>query len=301
MKLKKVFFIIFVLICFENFFINADEINTNTTEIETELNYPFNLNISISHFLRLYTKTSSLRYTELEFTGKLKPANILVDLNIKFVYLPYINFFAGTTIGTGWAYPKLNFYGIGENQNIGGSILIKPLYFSKVFLSAHLGLELYFNLKSKIKNEWAGLTLKTRQLVNYRALLPSKNTDFWFFDNDLGENRNGAVYKGSYSIEYTMPLYLNIIRLELLTYKKLYKSIPGTNNQAENLWIFDLKTAIFFKPSEKIKIKLESIWRTAPIYHSAPDETHFIHKVINSKKVMDMFFESVSASLIFKL
>ncbi|MGI5060470.1 hypothetical protein E4N85_04985 [Treponema denticola] len=300
MKLKKICFCILILINFSYVFGNTD-LNKTKTEIETELNYPLNFNISISHFLRSYKENSDSKYTELEFKASLKPANILGSLNVKIVYLPFINFFSGTTISTGWAYPSLNFYGIAENQNVNNLQVIKPLYFSKFFIDLNAGMELYFDLNSQIKSKWANLILKTSHTINYRALIPSKDTDFWFFDNDDGENRNGARYTGTYSIEYNMPLYLNTIRLELISYKNLYKPLPFTKNKAEQLWTFELKNELFFQASEKTRIKLQAVWKTAPIYYNYKDELHFTQKIINSKKNIGMFFESVSASLIFKL
>jgi hypothetical protein len=300
MKLKKICFCILILINFSYVFGNTD-LNKAKTEIEAELSYPLNFNISISHFLRSYKENSDSKYTEMEFKASLKPANILGCLNVKIVYLPFINFFSGTTISTGWAYPSLNFYGLAENKNVNNLQVIKPLYFSKFFLKAEGGIELYFDLNSQIESEWANLLLKTSHTINYKALIPSKNTNFWFFDNDEGENRNGARYTGTYSIEYNMPLYLNTIRVELISHKNLYKPLPFTKNKAEQLWTFELKNELFFKASEKTRIKLQAVWKTAPIYYNYKDEAHFTQKIINSKKNIDLFFESVAISLIFKL
>lgn len=303
MKLKKLFFIIFILVSLTRAVANTYETKNikAQTEIETELSYPLNFNISISHFLRFYKENSDSKYTEMEFKASLKPANILGCLNVKIVYLPFINFFSGTTVSTGWAYPSLNFYGIAENQNVNNLQVIKPLYFSKFFLKAQGGIELYFNLNSQIESKWANLILKTSHIINYMALIPSKNTEFWFFDNDDGENRNGARYTGTYSIEYNMPLYLNTIIIELISYKNLYKTLSSAKNKAEQLWTFELKNELFFKPSEKIRIKLQAVWKTAPIYYNYKDELHFTQKIVNSKKNIDLFVDSVSASLIFKL
>ena len=300
MKLKKICFCILILINFSYVFGNTD-LNKAKTEIETELSYPLNFNISISHFLRSYKENSDSKYTEMEFKASLKPANILGCLNVKIVYLPFINFFSGTTISTGWTYPSLNFYGLAENKNVNNLQVIKPLYFSKLFFKVQGGVELYFDLNSNIESEWANLILKTSHTINYMALIPSKNTDFWFFDNDDGENRNGARYTGTYSIEYNMPLYLNTIRVELISHKNLYKPLPFTKNKAEQLWTFELKNELFFKASEKTRIKLQAVWKTAPIYYNYKDEAHFTQKIINSKKNIDLFFESVAISLIFKL
>ena len=303
MKLKELFFIIFILVCLTRAAANTYETKNirAQTEIETELNYPLNFNISISHFLRFYKSNSDSKHTEIEFKASLKPANILGSFNLKLSQLPFVNFIANTTLGTGWAYPALGFYGIAENQNVNNLQVIKPLYFSKLFLKAEGGIELYFDLNSQIESEWANLILKTSHIINYMALIPSKNTEFWFFDNDLGENRNGAHYAGSYSIEYNMPLYLNTIIIELISYKNLYKTLASAKNKAEQLWTFELKNELFFKPSEKIRIKLQAVWKTAPIYYNYKDEAHFTQKIINSKKKIGMFFEAVSASLIFKL
>ncbi|EMB22056.1 hypothetical protein [Treponema denticola] len=300
MKLKKICFCILILINFSYVFGNTD-LNKTKTEIEAELNYPLNFNLSISHFLRFYKENSDSKYTELEFKASLKPANILGCLNVKIVYLPFINFFSGTTVSTGWAYPSLNFYGIAENQNVNNLQVIKPLYFSKFFIDLNAGMELYFDLNSKIKTEWASLILKTRHIINYKDIIPQADEDFFFFDNDDGENRNGARYTGTYSIEYNMPLYLNTIRVELISHKNLYKPLPFTKNKAEQLWTFELKNELFFKASEKTGIKLQAVWKTAPIYYNYKDEAHFTQKIINSKKKIGMFFEAVAISLIFKL
>ena len=300
MKLKKICFCILILINFSYVFGNTD-LNKTKTEIEAELNYPLNFNVSISHFLKFYRPNIDSKYTELEFRASLKPANILGSFNLKLAHIPFVNFIANTTLGTGWAYPSLNFYGLAENKNVNNLQVIKPLYFSKFFIDLNAGLELYFDLNSKIKNEWSGLILKTRHIISYKDIVPQTNEDFFFFDNDLGENRNGARYTGTYSIEYNMPLYLNTIRVELISHKNLYKPLPFTKNKAEQLWTFELKNELFFKASEKTGIKLQAVWKTAPIYYNYKDEAHFTQKIINSKKKIGMFFEAVAISLIFKL
>lgn len=303
MKSKKIIFIILMFNFFAAIFGNSQESKKlyNKTEIETELNYPFNFNISIYHFLRFYKKNSDSKYTEVEFKAVLKPANILGGLHLKIAYLPFINFFGGTAIGTGWAYPALNFYGLAENQNVNSLQFIKPLYFSKFLIDLNVGIEFYFDLSSKIKSKWSGLILKTGHLINYRTLVPSKNNDFWIFDNDEGKNRNGAIYKGYYCIEYNMPLYLRTINIEFLTLKKLYKPIPNTRNKEEIFWIFGLKNTLFFKPTEKIKIKIQAVWKTDPIYYNFSKKTHFTDRRIIPKKKISLFFDCISASLIFKL
>ena len=245
MKLKKICFFILILINFSYVFGNTD-LNKTKTEIETELNYPLNFNFSISHFLKFYRPNTESKYTELEFKASLKPANILGSFNLKLAYIPFVNFIASTNLGTGWAYPALNFYGLAENKNINKLQVIKPLYFSKFFLKAEGGIELYFDLNSQIESEWANLLLKTSHTINYKALIPSKNTDFWFFDNDLVENRNGARYTGTYSIEYNMPLYLNTIRVELISHNCSALFLVKGSGLYRFLWLIS-STLIVFK------------------------------------------------------
>ncbi len=275
-----------------------------TPEIKLKTDYPWNFYLSFVENFYFYKNTdlkNTHRILNVFLGTELTAGTAETKLGMYIFPLCCMDFFTELNLASGWSFPKFEFYGIAENKNNQGMQKIIPYNFSKLFISFTAGFNLYFKLSAVLKNKWADFKIGTGQFINYRALLPLDKNSFWFYKNDTGINRNGSVYKASYFIEYGMPLYLNNIRFEVNTQKRLYKPLPESSNLGELLWDTETGCILTFKLYEHIHIGLETYWSTDYVYVYSLDKMFFTEKILHSSKPQAFYFKRISVSLTFKI
>lgn len=275
------------------------------SKIILTVDYPWNASLAFTQYFDFYrtSKNGKKRVKKITlFTGaELTPATLSVSCGAVFMPQHFIGFFTKAEFGTGWSFPKASFYGIAGNTDFYGRQKTVPYNFSKLFILLNGGISLQFKLQEFAESDWSDLTLGTRQAAEYKALFPGTATELWFFKNDEGENRNGAVYAASYFIEYKMPLYLSAVRAEFNTRKKLYAPLPGSKNRSELLWDFELGGCLVFKPYDFMDIQIAALWSTAPLYTYSPKSAFFTEKILNYPKTQTFYFKKISAQVLFKI
>ncbi len=288
--------------------INEVQVNENVakalvteTEIALNIDYPLNGYLSATEKLHLFTKKTHKEYLEFDFNLELSPVTLSSGFLIDFNYLDFFNLFYNFELASGWNYKAVGFYGLAENYNNENKREIQPYNFSKVLIKNTLGLKLLINLNFFLKNEWSDFSFATKQIFTDNELLPKKENEFWLYKNDSGENRNGFLYKGTYSLQYRPPLYLSSINLDFSTIKKLYKPISETKNIAESLWSFELNTALTFSAAKFMDIKIASLFASEYVYKTYNGNLHFTQKILNTDKPRKFRFKNISASFIFKI
>ncbi len=294
------YFLICVLLFCEE---KSNEKSFSKTEFNVEtvvrVDYPWNFFLSVSEFIRFNSDITDKKYMELALKEIISFSALELKLKIKYAYLQYTDFFAEAGVGTGWCFEKIPFFGLAGSKNIQGRKEIIPYNFSKALFSFTAGIDLYFDLSDFVQNDWAHLMLKTGQRIKYRHLTLASKTDFWFWQNNLLENRNGALYSASYAAEYAMPLYLNKIVFKLMTERKLYKPLPNTLNKSENLWNFELDFGLCFKPADFIIIELNSAWESSVLYMPNSERIYFTQKKVNKNKKQTMISKNISVAVYF--
>ncbi|WP_024465289.1 hypothetical protein [Treponema pedis] len=303
---KKAVCLIFLFLVCAAIFCEEEEKSEKTfpdaefnTEISLEINYPWNVFLSASEYIKLNSRISDKKYTELSIKGILALTSLEASFGMKFVYLNFADFFTEFSAGSGWCFEKAFLYGLAGSGNLRGRKKIVPYNFSKAVFSLNSGFDFHFNLAEVLTGDWFNLVFRTVQGIKYRALIPAEETDFWFWQNGFTESRNGALYSASYSVEYSMPLYINKLALKLITEKKLYAPISGTVNEAEKLWDFELSFSLFFKPADFVTIKLEPSWASTVLYESDSEKVYFIYKRLNKNKMQALNFKNISAAVSF--
>lgn len=294
---KTVLYIIFLFVFVYRLF--CEEVTLNTG-VSLHLDYPWNFFLSANENITFYAGPNSRKYFELSCGVTLGIATLESKIKLKFSYLPFIDFFTEFGAGSGWAFEKKLFYGFAEIKELPKKrMVIVPYNFSEALLLFYAGFDLHFNTADFVDSKWAGLVFKTVQGIAYKALSSGDDSKFWIWKNDLGENRNGAVYTAAYSIEYNMPVYLSKLILEFKTLKKLYEPLPGSQNISERFWNFELAFAACFKPADFITIKLEPVWASEVIYTLNAQRVYVTHRKVNPSKNSAFVFKKVSASIYF--
>ena len=101
---------------------------------------------------------------------------------------------------------------------------------------------LQFDLGAVFPGPWNHVVFQTRQEFRYSAYTRAGPNDYWIFEGDDGENRNGWKYRPSYTLGYMMPQspVLNFVGFMAEMEKPLYNGIEGAENWGEGLekWVF---------------------------------------------------------------
>lgn len=273
---------------------------TLNTGVSLHLDYPWDFFLSAREDITFYTVPNSRKYFQLSCNANVGISYIEAKTSLKFAYLPFVDFFTEFGAGSGWGFEKKLFYGFAEIKELPRKRMdIIPYNFSEALLMFYAGFDIHFNTADFVENKWAGLIFRTVQGIDYKTLASGDNSKFWIWKNDLGENRNGAVYIGVYSIEYNMPLYLSKLMVEVKTLKKLYEPLPKSQNMSEKFWNFELAFAACFKPADFITVTLEPVWASEVIYTLNAQRVYVTYRKINPGKNSAVIFKKVSASISF--
>jgi hypothetical protein len=99
-----------------------------------------------------------------------------------------------------------------------------------------------FDLGAVIPGDWTHIVFSTRHEFRYSGYTRAGPGDFWFFENDDGENMNGWKYMASDLLGYQMPLspVLDTIAILAQLEKPLYKNVMDGDKWGVNLgrWTF---------------------------------------------------------------
>ena len=155
---------------------------------------------------------------------------------------------AGTLLGSGWILPFGDGIGIGVSEPIGSYDPDVPRRvksdgeaFDGLLWRVWGAATFQFDLGAVIPGDWNHVLFQTRQEFRYAGYTRAGPDDFWVYENDERENKNGWVYYASYAFGYRMPLspVLTTIAFMAEMYKTLYYS-PGGDIWREDLgrWFF---------------------------------------------------------------
>lgn len=294
---KKIICILFFLLISSIAFCKTFDHNTN---LSVQVTYPWNAVFSAKENLYFYSHNDNSKCFNLGMGLNLSVTTVDLQANLIFSYLPFVDFFTNFGIGLGWNFPKSNYYGFAEIAEDGfHENKIIPYNFSKALLFSSFGIDLHFDLKRFVKNKWADFTVHSVHSGVFRYVTGLRNEEFWIWQNDNGENRNGFIYKAVHSLEYNMPLTLSKLEVNVATLKKLYHPIKNTKNLSEQLWNFELAVGLSFKPNKLVTLKIEPSWVTVVTYEAHQEQTYFTYKKLVNDGQQFFMFKKISASIFF--
>jgi hypothetical protein len=184
-----------------------------------------------------------------QLTGELSPVSINAKASTTITPIAFLNFQAGTSIGTGW-----DFFGVfnGLGLNIDGSGIplsdSLPGIVSKFWLSGTF----QFDLGAVIPGKWTHIIMAATAKAEYEYFSGAKEGQAWQYEADPGENFNGFNFLGTYVLGYQLPYKVNTVAILVDT-----EQMMGTNKDlstiAENGWGSDF-TQVTFGPLANIQL-----------------------------------------------
>ncbi len=143
-----------------------------------------------------------------QLKGEISPVSVNAAASATVTPIAFLNFQAGTSLGTGWNFFGL-FNGLGLNTDGTGNPEEKP--FPGVVSKSWLSGTFQFDLGAVIPGEWTHIIMAATAKVEYKYFSGAETGEAWQFEADAGENFNGLSYLGTYVLGYKLPFKVNTI------------------------------------------------------------------------------------------
>lgn len=143
-----------------------------------------------------------------QFKGELSPVSINAIASATLTPIAFLNFQAGTSLGTGWNFFGL-FNGLGLNNDGTGIPEEDPMpgIVSKSWLSGTF----QFDIGAVIPGEWTHVIMAATAKVEHEYFTGADEEEAWQYEADTGENFNGFNFWGTYVLGYQLPYKLNTV------------------------------------------------------------------------------------------
>ena len=187
-----------------------------------------------------------------QLKGELSPVSINAIASAKLTPIAFLNFQAGTQLGTGWNFFGIN--GLGLNRDGNPLETNIPGIVSKSWLSGTF----QFDIGALIPGEWTHVIMAATGKAEYKYFSAAGVGDAWQYEADAGENFNGFSFMGTYFLGYQLPYKFNTVGFLLETEQMLGSnselSIMDDNNTG---WGSDF-TQVTFGPLANIQLTDDS-------------------------------------------
>ncbi len=186
-----------------------------------------------------------------QLKGELSPVSINAGASATITPIAFLNFQAGTQLGTGWNFFGL-FNGLGLNNDGNPLETNIPGIVSKSWLSGTF----QFDIGAVVPGEWTHVIMAATAKAEYKYFSAAGNGDAWQYEADAGENFNGFSFLGSYVLGYQLPFMINTVAFMVETEQML-----GNNKDmsiiADNDWGSDF-VQVTFGPLANIELSENS-------------------------------------------
>jgi hypothetical protein len=253
-------------------------------------------------------------------TSEISPVSLNQAGEAVFTPIAFFQIVGGLKLGTGWNIDLTGdpVYGMGINRpkknradafQSGGDRTseIKGDPLNGLVWGTHFGGVFQFDLAAVYPGDWHHIVFRTYHEWNYRGYTRAGGGESWVFENDDGENRNGASYYGSYLLGYQMPgtsdsLFLNTVGLMAEMSQYLYDTPHGRDwGDERGRWIF---SALFsFTITERLGAALIIQTQTRRNYQDDDNDNNYYYQYreLDRKDPLRLDFYRAAAILNFKL
>jgi len=262
---------------------------TASTAPEAQLEYAYTMNLGEN--------------LKLKLLEGITPVSLSSAANFFWVPVPFLEFKAGVSAGTGWNIPGLA-YGLAlntdqdtnervlERKDLGGVVLI-----------GELGGAFQFDYAALVPGDWNHIVLKTYHGIKYKTFTGAVEDQAWLYLADGGENVNGFNYYGNLFLGYQMPLFIDTAGF--LFEADLYlNDLPNRTAWGDDMirWVM---SAIFnFSLSDSWSLAALAQLRTARKFIAGADEAtygYYRNRIVDTSDPLAVEFYRVAAILTWKL
>jgi hypothetical protein len=144
-------------------------------------------------------------------------------LNLTLTPVAFLQFNAGGLIGSGWDFIGLHGLGRQDWDSAKNEWRTVQEPFTPALWKAWAAGIFQFDLGAVIPGDWNHILFQTRQELNYQSYTGADSKQYWEFQADGGEGRNGFKYYASYVLGYQLPSpVLNLVGMMVETDQNFY-------------------------------------------------------------------------------
>lgn len=155
-----------------------------------------------------------------KFKGTFSPVSLNAIASATITPLAFLNFQAGSSIGTGWYAGFSN--GLGLNVDGTGTPAADSL--KGVVLESWISGTFQFDLGAVIPGDWTHVLMASTSKIGYKHYTGADADQPWQWQADAGENFNGFSYFGTYVLGYQLPYKVDTVAILVETEQMLFEN-----------------------------------------------------------------------------
>ncbi|MCL2190887.1 MAG: hypothetical protein FWB79_02740 [Treponema sp.] len=210
------------------------------------------------------------RGNNITVTPGLEISPVDVHLTASAVWTPiaFVEIVAGGRIGSGWNINLFgdDIHGMGLNlaeedadgymraRHDGGAL-------DGLLWQARAGAAIQGDLAAFFPGEWNHVIFRSFHEISHAAYSRATGGEFWFFENDAGENRNAFSYRGNLLIGYQMPIFLSMVAL-IAEAERFLQGPPDREQWGDHRLRWTFSGVLNFSVTERFEIALITQFRT---------------------------------------
>lgn len=184
-------------------------------------------------FLRGKTPLTENNNIALKLDASLSPIFAGLTGDAVLTVAPFLSFTLGAKIGTGWNYDifgKIFLVGLGLNQKTtaddpNDGVIGKGL--DGVVWDVHKGTTVQFDLAAFVPGDWNHIVMQIYSEIQFFAYTNAHGDDLWYYLMDDGMNQNAFRYYFTGFIGYEMPIFLDLVGIQLSETLPFYNTEIG--------------------------------------------------------------------------
>jgi hypothetical protein len=162
----------------------------------------------------------------------LSPTHFLLSVMPAWTPAPWLNLHALAQAGTGWNYDSFGRRQVGLGLRENDPSVIPAEHAAGpgadgLYWTAFLGATLQFDAAAIWPGPWHHIVARLVNRVGYQQYTKAHGSDIWYFLGNARLNQNSFVYTFRALAGYQMPIFLNLIALQLDIYQPIYNPQSG--------------------------------------------------------------------------
>jgi hypothetical protein len=189
-------------------------------------------------FLQGKSPLTSGNNIALKLDAAISPIWLGLTADAELTVFPFLSFKTGGSINTGWNYKlfgALPLVGIGLNKktsiNDSTESDVVGHGLDGVVWDLHFGSMLQFDLAAFVPGDWNHVVAQVYNEIRYFAYTKADGDDFWYFLGDNGLNQNAFNHKFTVFVGYMMPIFFNMVGIQLEGRLPFWNNEIGTDVQ----------------------------------------------------------------------
>jgi len=247
-----------------------------------------------------FTKDNNISFS---LGTEISPVSLNETAETVWTPIAFFQLAAGGRVGTGWNIRLFgsDVYGSGISMpDSSGETRVSGNGFDGLLYKVQGGAVLQADLAAIVPGDWNHLVMRSYHEINYRGYTRAAKNESWYYENDDGENCNGANYYGNLLLGYQMPIILDLAALlaegDLYLYDTPNRSLWGDDRIR---WTFS--AILDFSITPKLGAALITQLRTRRNFiESNWEDLYYRNRTLDTSSPIHLEFRRVAAVLSYK-